>query len=78
MQNIKDLGEAVAKIIPIVEKMEKDLAVYEEKVLAIEPKMKELGEIEARIVSVREETEQLHKAIESAKKDHAAFRATLK
>ncbi len=78
MQNIKDLGEAVAKIIPMVEKLEKDLTLYEEKVLAIAPKMKELESLQAQIVSVREEHEQVTKNLEAAKKDHADFRATLK
>ncbi len=78
MQNIKDLGEAVAKIIPIVEKLEQEIPVYEERVLAVGPKLKELEGLQAQIISAREEHEQWVKKLESAKKDHADFKATLK
>ena len=78
MKNVSDLAEHSAQIISIVEKLEKHLLVSEERVKAIGPKQKELEEIEARILGVRDELEQVTKAIETAKGHHADFMSALK
>ena len=77
MSLAQDLMEHVSKAAAILEQFEEEVPRYEQRVLAVEPKLKELEGIEARIQSSREELERVVRDLEKAKKDYAHFKSGL-
>jgi len=77
MNLAQELTEHVSKAAAILARLEEEVPRYEERILAIEPKLKELGSIEARISSGREELERVVRDLETAKKKYADFKSDL-
>ena len=73
MSLTEGLMEHVSKAVSILQTLEEEIPRYEERVLAVGPKLKELESIEARILSVQKEHERWVKELEGAKKDYDEF-----
>ena len=76
MNLAQELMEHVSKAAAIFARLEEEVPRYEERILAVGPRLKELESIEGRIRTEREVLEQLTKTIERVKKDYAAVHST--
>lgn len=74
----QELMEHVSRAISILQSYEEEIPRYEQRILAVGPKLKELEGIEVRIESARETLDQINQDLEKAKKDYAAFKSSLR